>query len=110
LSWLADTNEERPIRLIYGVKNEDEIIFQDTFDRANQHATIVVDEPTPAWGGERGQLTAELILGLESPSEDTLVYVSGPEPMVESLEKDLKKAGLKSNQLVLDFFPNYTGI
>ncbi len=108
LEWLAATGEQRPIKLLYGVANEDEIIFQDTFERAGQHATIVVSNPTPAWGGERGRLSAQLILGLEQPSEDTLVYVSGPEPMVEALEKDLHKAGLKKHQLVLDFFPNYT--
>lgn len=110
LGWLADTRETRPIKLLYGVRTEEEIIFQHTFDRARQHATIVVNEPTSAWGGERGQLSAELILGLEKPNEDTLVYVSGPEPMVESLEKDLKKAGLRKQQFVGDFFPNYEKI
>lgn len=108
LEWLAATGEQRPIKLIYGVHSEDEIIFQSTFDKAGQHATIVVGEPDPAWGGERGQLSANLILGLEKPSDDTLVYVSGPEPMVEALERDLKKAGLNKNQFVGDFFPNYS--
>lgn len=108
LEWLAATGEQRPIKLLYGVNNEDEIIFQDTFDKTGQHATVVISNPSPAWGGERGRLSADLILGLEKPSENTLVYVSGPEPMVESLEKDLKKAGLQKHQLVLDFFPNYT--
>lgn len=107
LGWLSDNKEERPIKLLYGVSNEDEIIFQDTFDKAGVHATIVVSDPEPAWGGERGRLTAELIVGLEKLSEDTLIYVSGPEPMVEALEKDLKKAGIKKSQLVLDLFPNY---
>lgn len=107
LSWLAETEEERPIRLIHAVKTEEDIIFQETFDKAGQHATIVVSDPSPAWGGERGDLSAELILGLEEPSDDTLIYVSGPEPMVEKLEADLKKAGVKSHQFVGDFFPNY---
>lgn len=107
LSWLAQTDEQRPIRMLYGVHTEDEIVFQDTLSKAGQHATVVVAEPSAAWGGERGQLTAELITGLEQPSEDTLIYVSGPEPMVEQLEKDLKKNGIKQHQLVLDFFPNY---
>ena len=110
LAWLAATRETRPIKLLYAVRSEDEIIFQETFDKAGQHATIIVSQPSAAWGGERGQLTAELILGLEKPSDDTLIYVSGPEPMVESLEKDLKKAGIQKHQLVLDFFPGYTGV
>ena len=110
LQYLADTNEMRPIKMLVGVQKESEIIFQETFDAANQHVTLVVNDPSAAWGGERGQLSAELILGLEKPSDDTLVYVSGPEPMVEALHKDLIKAGLRRNQLVGDFFPNYTSI
>lgn len=110
LAWLAATNEQRPIKLLYGVHSEDEIVFQETFDKAGVHATIIVSDPSPAWGGERGNISAELILGLEKPSEDTLVYVSGPEPMVEALEKDLKKAGLRKDQFVGDFFPGYAGV
>lgn len=110
LKWLAETDEERPIKLLYGVRSEDEIVFQDTFRAAGVEPTIIVSEPSDSWGGERGQLSAELILGLEKPSEDTLVYVSGPEPMVQALSRDLRKTGLRKNQLVTDEFPNYTGI
>lgn len=108
--WLAATGETRPIKFIYGVRSEDEIIFQDTFQQAGIEPVIVVSDPSPAWGGERGRLTADLILGLEKPSDDTLLYISGPEPMVEALEKDLRKAGVRKDRLVGDFFPNYTGI
>lgn len=110
LSWLSTTKETRPIKVIYAVNNEDEIIFQETFDALDIHPTIVVSDPSSAWGGERGQLSAELIMSLGEVSQDTLVYVSGPEPMVEQLEKDLKKAGLGKSQFVGDFFPNYQNI
>lgn len=108
--WLADTGEARPIKFLYAVRNEEEIIFQPTFERADVHATIVVSDPSAAWGGERGHLDARLILGLEQPSEDALIYISGPEPMVETLKKDLKQHGVQHRQLVTDDFPNYTGI
>ena len=107
LNWISDTSEERPIKLLHGVRREEDIIFQDTFNKAKIHTTITVSEPSSAWGGERGRITAEMILGLEKPDDNTLIYVSGPEPMVEALENDLKKAGIKASQLVLDFFPNY---
>jgi ferredoxin-NADP reductase len=110
LSWLADTNEERDIKLLYGVNSEEDIVFQQTFERAKQHATIIVNEPSAAWGGERGIITAEKILGLEQPRDDTLIYVSGPEPMVQGLERDLKAAGIPGRQLVLDFFENYVNV
>jgi ferredoxin-NADP reductase len=107
LEWLATTKEVRPIRLLYAVRNEDEIIFQATFDKAGIKPTIVVNEPSAAWGGERGRFDARLILGLEKPDENTLVYLSGPETMVQTLAKDLHKSGLDKRQVVTDEFPNY---
>lgn len=108
LTWLHATNEQRPITMLYGVHNEEEIIFQETLAKAHQHATIVVTEPSAAWGGERGRLTSELIMGISQPSAESLVYVSGPEPMVQQLRKDLMHAGLKKHQVVADEFPNYS--
>ena len=105
--WLKATNEERPIKFLLAVANEDEIGFQDIFESAKQHATIVVSQPSPAWGGERGHLSAEMILGLEQPTDDTFVYISGPESLVENLTHDLIKAGLNKHQVVGDYFPNY---
>lgn len=107
LSGLAQTGEERDIKMLHAVRNEDDIIFQDTFEKAGVKPTIIVDQPSSAWGGERGQLSAEKIIGLGQPAEDSLIYISGPEPLVEKLEKDLTKAGINKSQLVLDFFPNY---
>lgn len=105
--FLADSAESRDVKFICGVNNEDEIIFQDAFSKANIHTTIVVGEPSETWGGETGRISAELIVGIAEPSDGALVYVSGPEPMVEALETSLQKAGLKKDQLVLDFFPGY---
>jgi len=110
LSWLSSTLEKRPIKLIYAVNTENDIIFLDTFQRAEQHVTIVVDKPSTTWGGERGQLSAEMIVGLANPSPETLIYISGPETMIEKLEKDFLHIGTPKRQLVLDYFPNYPGI
>jgi ferredoxin-NADP reductase len=107
LKWLADTGEQRPIRFIYAVRIEDDIIFQNTFNAAHVHATIVVSEPSDAWGGERGHLSGEQIIKLTEPAENALVYISGPEPMIENLEKQLLELKIPKNQLVTDFFPGY---
>lgn len=110
LAWLAFTDERRPIKMFYAVRSEDDIVFQDTFDAAKQHVTVVVDQPSAAWGGERGQLTAEQVLGLDSPSEDTLYYISGPEPFVRKMQTDLQRFGIAHQRIVLDEFQGYTGV
>lgn len=52
-------------------------------------------------------LTAEALIAELPTFNSSLVYVSGPEPMVEALGDDLKKHGLPEAQLKQDFFPNY---
>jgi ferredoxin-NADP reductase len=108
LSWLISVKETRPIDLLFGVNNEEEIIFQDTFAKAHQHVTLMVNDPSPAWGGERGRLSSEFILGVGQPSKDTLIYISGPEPMVQALSGSLIKQGINRQKIVVDEFPNYT--
>jgi ferredoxin-NADP reductase len=108
--WLADTGEQRDIRFLYAVNTEDDIIFQDTYDKAGVHATIIVGNPSEAWGGLRGRLDAETILGIEKPNDDSLIYLSGPEPMIEALEAGLQKHGVDKRQIVGDFFPGYTSL
>jgi ferredoxin-NADP reductase len=110
LAWIKHADEERPIKMLYSVQTEDDIIFQDTFEDARQHVTIVVNHPSAAWGGVRGELTAEMILGLKEPSDDALIYVSGPEPFVQRLQKELVKAGVSNQQIVVDEFQGYNGI
>jgi ferredoxin-NADP reductase len=52
-------------------------------------------------------LTTEAIFAEIPTLNSSLVYVSGPEPMVEALGDDLKTQGLPESQLKQDFFPNY---
>lgn len=105
--WLKATGEKRPIKFLEAVTNEDEIGFVDILDDIKQHATILVSQPSAAWGGERGRLSTEMILGLEQPTADTLIYISGPESLVETLTKDLLATGLKKHQVIGDYFPGY---
>lgn len=107
---LAEMHEQRNIQFLYSVHSEEDIIFQEAFEAADVHATIIVENPSDAWGGERGRITPEMILGLTEPSSESLIYVSGPEPMIEALAHGLHVAGIPKRRLVTDFFPGYTTI
>lgn len=52
-------------------------------------------------------LTAENLAAEVPTLNSSLVYLSGPEPMVEALGDGLKSRGLPEAQLKQDFFPNY---
>jgi ferredoxin-NADP reductase len=91
-----------PVTLIYGSRTPD-VPFKDELAQMSAadpklQVQYVVGTPLTA-----AKLT-ELVPGLN----DALVYISGPEPMVESLGEQLKTTGLPEAQLKQDFFPNYT--
>jgi ferredoxin-NADP reductase len=95
-------HEPLDVTLIYAGRTAD-LPFRAEFDEwaaadSKFKVQYVIGQPlTPA------SLTA-ILPGLN----DSLVYLSGPEPMVESLGDQLKAAGLSEAQLKQDFFPNYT--
>lgn len=89
------------VTLIYGNRT-DAIVFKDEFDAfAAQDSELkvqyMINQP----------LTAAKIVALAPKLTDSLVYISGPEPMVEALGDGLKTVGLPESQLKQDFFPNY---
>ena len=108
VKYLADTNEQRDIQLLYAATNENELAFKDLFESYKMRKLeYVIKAPSPNWKGETGSLTTERILEAVSNSEDMLIYLSGPEPMVETFDKELKAAGINKHRLVTDFFPGY---
>jgi len=89
------------VTLVYGSRTAD-VPFKDELDEwtagdPQLKVEYVVGEP----------LTAEKLASLLSDLNTSLVYLSGPEPMVEALGNELKTHGLPEAQLKQDFFPNY---
>lgn len=88
--------------LIYFNRNE-EIPFLDIFKQLESEypeftLSVIIGE----------SVTAERILELLPEGiEKGTVYLSGPEPMVETIGEDLKKQGINLKQ---DWFPGYSDI
>lgn len=107
VKWLLDNHQQRDITLIYGVKNSSEIAFTEVFETYGLTPEVIVSEPDDGWQGPTGHITTEHILEVSDNDPRTLIYVSGPEPLTEKLEANLKAAGVSPDRLVLDFFPGY---
>lgn len=98
IKHLQITGEKRDIRLLYAAHNEEEIAFKDAFEHLGKNFLKLVGEP----------LTSEKIL--EHAERDRHIYLSGPEPMVEVLNKDLRNEKFDRKHIHTDFFPGYTTI
>ncbi len=97
--YVIDSNEARDITVVYAANSDAEVAFRDTFQKLGDKFKTVV--------GER--LTAEAILAA-TDQDNGYIYLSGPEPMVESLQRGLKDAGFNKKRILTDFFPGYTEI
>ncbi len=107
IKYLLQTHEIRPLHLFYTVNNESDIIFNNFFEKYKLPTTIVVNQPTEAWGGEQGQLNTDMIIDIIQPTNNTLFYLSGPDSMVKSLSKSLKEIIDDQKRIITDFFPGY---
>lgn len=110
IKWLHDNQEQRTIQLIYATSTPEELVFRELFASYGLPVTLIVSNPPARWEGESGHITAERILELSPNVEDKLYYMSGPEPMMETLFKDFQKLGVDTPQLVTDYFPGYETI
>jgi len=108
--WLLDTGEKRDLQLIYAANSLDEVAFKDLFEKYGAKLDIVLSTPPAGWRGESGRLSADKIIELSGGLDGKLVYLSGPEPMVEALDKDLKAKGVNRKHILADFFPGYAEV
>lgn len=89
------------VTLIYGSRTEDVPFKEELAEWSAAHPAFtlryIVGEP----------LTAKKLVELEPNLNQSLVYISGPEPMVEALGVELIRQGLPEAQFKRDDFPNY---
>lgn len=98
IKHLQNTGEKRDIRLLYAANSEEEIAFKDVFKKLGKDFVPLIGQP----------LTVKKILEHADPIEKRHIYLSGPEPMVEKLNKDLKNEDFSKKHIHTDFFPGYT--
>ena len=90
------------IQLLYASRNDDFPYRKELETLKKGHPEFRIDYvASPNRLDEK--TIAQLVPDLEKPA----FYVSGPEPMVESLDKILKKLGVSKKRVKNDFFPGY---
>jgi ferredoxin-NADP reductase len=88
------------VTLVYANRTDD-VAFREELD------TLAAADPTLKLVYTKGLVTVDSLVQAVPRLFESLVYVSGPEPLVETLGDTLQAAGLKADQLKQDFFPNY---
>lgn len=96
LKYLIDSDEKRNIKLIYSVNNAKDIVFKDIVKKSAKEFITHI-----------GPLDAKKVLAYTGLVKQHVIYIAGPEKMVETLQNDLIKIGVSPAQIRSDFFHNY---
>jgi ferredoxin-NADP reductase len=90
------------VKLLYATRNED-IPFKDELEQfaannPNMSIEYIVDPHS---------IDKELLKQRIDATDNPMVYVSGPKPMVKSFASDLRELGLAQENIKTDDFPGY---
>jgi predicted ferric reductase len=109
LRQLAAERYPHPVSLIYGNRQETQILYRDEIERMshvlNLETHLVLSEPQPGWQGGVGELTPDVLkrcLGADSPR--TRYFVCGPAAMMDSVVRSLRDRGVPERRVVTERF------
>lgn len=100
VKYLHDTSGQRTTHLLYAAHNDSEIAFKQLFDNTLSHTEYITTT----------SLTSADVLRTAQQYTNPLIYLSGPEEMVEVFVAELKEQGVSGSRLVTDYFPGYAGV
>ena len=112
IKYCSDIRLPTSMVLFHGCRNENEIAFKKELENMqlknhNLKLIYVLNEPSPAWKGKVGFVTARLI-GQEVPDfRNRIFYACGPPPMVVAMQKVVSELGLPLTQLKLESFAGH---
>ena len=109
LRTLADRRDPRPVLLVYGEKRWDDVAFREELreleGRMNLDVVFVLEEAHEGWEGETGFVT-EAVLRRHLPREsfERHVFICGPNPMIDAIERALVACGVPERNVSAERF------
>lgn len=109
LRALAERGDPRPLWLVYGNRRWDRATFGpelgDLEERLDLRLVHVVQEPPPAWNGEVGLPTPDLIRRVLSDAPRGIhCFLCGPVPMSDLGQRALRELGVPMRQIHFELF------
>ena len=113
LTYIYEKNLKVNIVLLYANRQIEEIAYVDILTKVQANGVRTIYTLTDAahtpvnWQGETGYFTSDKIQQYIPDFDRRLFYISGPQPMVQSMQGTLEKLGVKGKSIRTDYFPGY---
>jgi predicted ferric reductase len=101
LRSLADRGETRRLLLIYANKDWENVIYREELEQLSQRLDLqvvhVLEKAPEGWQGEVGFVNRDILeryLPANLPRNNQEIFICGPEPMMNAVEKQLVEMGV----------------
>jgi predicted ferric reductase len=106
---MYDDNDRRPVILLYGNPQWEEVVFRDELDDLSQKMDLqvvhILEEPPDNWSGEKGLLDREMLARYLPPNKNEFEYFScGPKPLMDVAEAELRELGVSWQRIIPERF------
>ena len=114
IKYIMDNKIKVNITLLFSNKTEDDILYKDLLREAENSGIKTVNILTEEkdvplnWTEEKGHITGDMIKKLIPDFNNVTYYISGPQIMVQNIEKTLLETGISKKNIKTDFFPGYS--
>jgi len=106
LRSMAERGDKRPVRVLYANQTWDATTFREEMEtlqkKLNMQLVYIIERPDAGWKGESGFLNADIIrkyVPAEWLKGNSDVFLCGPGPMMNAVEKALMQAGFNESQI-----------
>lgn len=107
ITWLKQRSEQRPIQLIHSVSRQADFLFDSVWEDYNLDFVPIVTRPDATWPGKTGRLDVARLLEFIGSVDSKLIYLAGPQSLIEPMFNNLLATGIPRSQLLLDYYPGY---
>jgi predicted ferric reductase len=109
LRTLADRGDRRPIRLVYGNRVWEDVLFREEIKllrpRLPLEVVYVLQEPPADWKGLQGMLTETVLReAIPAQSKTAVFFLCGPKPMTDSAQRTLHAMGVPLRRIHCELF------
>lgn len=106
---MAKRGDPRPVVLFYGAEDEESLTLIDELEeltsRMNLTVVPVLDNPSDAWQGETGYITADIMKQYVPEQVRWFKFlICGPDPLMDAMEKALPAVGIPPENVLTERF------
>jgi predicted ferric reductase len=106
---LADRGDRRPVMLIYGTRTLENAAYYDQLEELKPRMALevvhILEEPHAEWSGEKGWITTDVLRRVLPKERITrAIFVCGPGPMMDAVERALLECGVPPRAIHMERF------